>query len=186
MFISKQKKEENIAEYVLYMWQIEDLIRSCNFDIGRIEDAVINSFSGNLESKEEVKRWYTGLIVSMSMENVKERGHLNYLNATVSEMNYLRTSLINVFQDPEYVSLYTGAVENINELRKRSNGSAKTDIEACLNGLYGILILKLQGKEISEGTIAAIKTISRLMAFLSTKFKDMKEGKLELPKMRSN
>ena len=26
MFISKQLKENNIAEYLIYMWQVEDMI----------------------------------------------------------------------------------------------------------------------------------------------------------------
>ena len=28
MIIARQKKQENIAEYLLYMWQIEDIIRA--------------------------------------------------------------------------------------------------------------------------------------------------------------
>lgn len=33
MFVSKQLKEKNIAEYLIYMWQIEDLIRANGCDI---------------------------------------------------------------------------------------------------------------------------------------------------------
>ena len=40
MIIAKQKRRENIAEYVLYMWQLEDLIRAYNFDI----DAMTKDF----------------------------------------------------------------------------------------------------------------------------------------------
>lgn len=29
MITASQKRKENIAEYLLYMWQIEDLIRAC-------------------------------------------------------------------------------------------------------------------------------------------------------------
>lgn len=39
MYISQQLKQQNIAEYLLYMWQIEDLIRANGFDMekyGRI------------------------------------------------------------------------------------------------------------------------------------------------------
>ncbi|RKW59613.1 MAG: DUF4924 family protein, partial [Prevotella sp.] len=28
MYIAKQLREKSIAEYILYMWQIEDLIRA--------------------------------------------------------------------------------------------------------------------------------------------------------------
>ena len=36
MYISQQLKKQNIAEYLLYMWQIEDLIRANRFDMESI------------------------------------------------------------------------------------------------------------------------------------------------------
>ena len=37
MFIARQKRKENIAEYLLYMWQMEDLVRSFKCDIEAID-----------------------------------------------------------------------------------------------------------------------------------------------------
>lgn len=42
MYIASQKRKENIAEYLLYMWQIEDLIRANGLDIDRIQANVID------------------------------------------------------------------------------------------------------------------------------------------------
>ena len=36
MLTASAKKRENIAEYLLYMWQIEDLIRAFGLDTDRI------------------------------------------------------------------------------------------------------------------------------------------------------
>ena len=36
MIIARRKRKENIAEYLLYMWQVEDLIRANNFDMDSI------------------------------------------------------------------------------------------------------------------------------------------------------
>ena len=33
MIIAKQKRKENISEYLLYMWQVEDLIRANHLDM---------------------------------------------------------------------------------------------------------------------------------------------------------
>ena len=41
MFVSKQLKEKNIAEYLIYMWQIEDLIRANGCDIEKIKSTII-------------------------------------------------------------------------------------------------------------------------------------------------
>ena len=32
MFIAEQKKRDNIAEYLLYMWQLEDILRAYVLD----------------------------------------------------------------------------------------------------------------------------------------------------------
>ncbi|MFR3549496.1 MAG: DUF4924 family protein, partial [Coprobacter sp.] len=54
------------------------------------------------------------------------------------------------------------------------------EIETCFNALYGILMLRLQKKEISEQTQAAMKQISTFLALLSEKYKQEKAGDLEL------
>lgn len=42
MKIASQKRKENIAEYLLYMWQIEDIIRANGLDMDRIRHNVID------------------------------------------------------------------------------------------------------------------------------------------------
>ena len=41
MKIAQQLKEKNIAEYLIYMWQIEDLIRANDCDVDRIEENIV-------------------------------------------------------------------------------------------------------------------------------------------------
>ena len=41
MFVSRQLKEKNIAEYLIYMWQIEDLIRANGCDMEKIKSTII-------------------------------------------------------------------------------------------------------------------------------------------------
>ena len=55
MIIASQKKKENIAEYLLYMWQIEDIIRAYGLDIGKIQKHIINSYDLPEEQKKSKK-----------------------------------------------------------------------------------------------------------------------------------
>jgi hypothetical protein len=54
MFIATQKKKENIAEYVLYMWQIEDIIRAYKFDIEAIKANIIAAFKLPQDQEKEL------------------------------------------------------------------------------------------------------------------------------------
>ena len=71
MIIAKAKKKENIAEFILYMWQIEHLIRVLNFDIDKIYQNIILKFEQPDSVKKEMNDWYLGLIAMMKDENIK-------------------------------------------------------------------------------------------------------------------
>ena len=61
------KLKENIAEYLIYMYQIEDLIRANEFDPVRIEQSIINKFDASYEVKREMLEWYKSLIEGLSL-----------------------------------------------------------------------------------------------------------------------
>lgn len=54
MFVSKQLKEKNIAEYLIYMWQIEDLIRANGCDMEKIKSTIIAPYPLTEEQKAEL------------------------------------------------------------------------------------------------------------------------------------
>ena len=70
MFIASQKRKDNIAEYLLYMWQIEDIIRANGLDIDRIKANVIDKFQLNDEQRKQMIEWYESLIDMMRREAV--------------------------------------------------------------------------------------------------------------------
>ena len=61
MIIARQKRKENIAEYLLYMWQVEDLIRANKFDMDSINRTVIAHYDQPEEVKKEIAQWYEEL-----------------------------------------------------------------------------------------------------------------------------
>ncbi len=61
MIIAQQRKKENLAEYILYMWQVEDIIRAYNFDITAIEKNIIAHFKETEEKQKEIYDWYDNL-----------------------------------------------------------------------------------------------------------------------------
>ena len=37
MLIAREKKKNNIAEYILYMWQLEDMLRALKLDMEQVD-----------------------------------------------------------------------------------------------------------------------------------------------------
>ena len=170
MIIAEQKRKENIAEYLLYMYQVEDMIRAYKLDLDSIEATLISKFEVPYEVKREMREWYKTLIAMMHDEQKEESGHLNILETTAEQLSELHHQLLNQGVDNNYKETYNKAKPHVEALRMRSGHSKESDIQVSLNGLYGLLILKLKKTLITEETTAAFDTIKELVAELSSRY----------------
>ena len=95
MFTASARKKENIAEYLLYMWQIEDIIRASRLDIDRIQSEIIDLYSGiSDEQRKQLRDWYESLIDMMRAEGVTEKGHLQINKNVIIELTDLHLRLL--------------------------------------------------------------------------------------------
>lgn len=180
MLIARQRKEQNIAEYLLYMWQVEDIIRANELDIDRIKENIIDRFDQPDSVKQEMEEWYLGLIDMMRLEGVSEKGHLQINKNVIIELTDLHLRLLKLPQESEYIALYYKTLPFIVELRAKSEDKDIPEVETCFSALYGFLMLKLQHREVSGETQSAIAQISSFLRMLAMKYKMEKDGQLEL------
>lgn len=173
MFIAKEKKKENIAEYLLYMWQMEDILRVYELNIDKVQQALIDTANSSIEEKEEARVWYKQLINSMMSEGIETEGHLEINKALLSKLTELHLDLLKNANEKEYIEIYYKTLPFIVELRGKSNVKDVFEIEICFTALYGYLLLKLQKKEVSSDTSSAISQISGLLRILSEKYKSL-------------
>lgn len=178
MIIASQKRKENIAEYILYMWQIEDLIRANRLDIDQIEQNVVNKYQLTSEQHKSMIEWYESLIDMMRRENVVVSGHLQLNKNVIIQMTDLHLALLKDVKFAEYSAEFYKTLPFIVELRAKSGEDKFGEIETCLAALYGILMLRLKGSEISLETMKAIKQISKFVALLSHYYRLDSEDKL--------
>ena len=186
MLIAQEKEKTNIAEYILYMWQMEDIIRSHHFDLTQITDTVISKFNTDKEVQYDMKLWYQNLIEQMMQEGISDKGHLRATLKYMEELNNLHNSLLTTMQDAKYQEAYLAAKDNINNFMLKSGGESINEIHSCLNGLYGFLMLKLKRTEISAATKEAMTSFSTLLAILVDRYNKLKKGELTFPKEKSN
>lgn len=180
MLIAQKLRKENIAEYLIYMWQIEDLIRAKNLDIDTISKEIIDGFEQPSERKLEIRDWYASLIEMMLIEGVKDAGHLAINKNIIIQLTDLHIQLLKSSKHADYSAAYYNALPHIVALRAKSTETDIPEIETCFTALYGYLLMKMQGKEISGETQAAIAQISNLLRILSMKFQLDQENELKI------
>lgn len=179
MYISQQLKQQNIAEYLLYMWQIEDLIRANGFDMEKIRKNIIDPYPITEEQKKALEQWYQDLINMMHDEGVMEKGHIQINKNVIVWLIDLHLRLLHSPKFPYYSAAYYKALPFIVELRAKGADKDAPELETCFDAMYGVLMLKLQKKTISEETQKALKVVGDLLAILAGYYIKDKQGELD-------
>ncbi|MGN0049214.1 MAG: DUF4924 family protein [Bacteroides sp.] len=170
MYIAKQLKKENIAEYLVYMWQVEDLLRAHECDIDRLRMQVVSRYPE--EQRNALEEWYGNLCDMMRAEGVTEKGHLQINRNVLLQLQELHAELMASTDHPFYNAAYFKALPFIVELRQRAGANREeSELETCFEALYGVLLLRLQKKEISAGTQKALEAIGTFIGMLAQAWK---------------
>ncbi len=188
MLIAQQKRKQNIAEYLLYLWQVEDLLRACHLDIDVVKRNVISQYDTDDDTRHEITEWYESIIKMMELENVKEKGHIRVCHNVLIRLNDLHLQLLaNAERFPDYHDDYYRTLPFIVQLRATLPEQQRpSELETCFNALYGVMILHLQGKEITQDTAAAISQISHFVGLLAAYFKRDEEKPLFADDLNDN
>lgn len=179
MFISQELRKKNIAEYLLYMWQVEDIIRAYGCSLGRIRHEYIDKFDYTDEQKDEMTDWYGNLVRMMNGEGCREHGHLQINKIVMQQLTELNAQLLGSSKFPFYSSEYYKVLPFIVELRNRGANKDENEIETCFNALYGVMMLRLQKKKISPDTEHAVKEITTFIGMLSDYYMKDRQEPLE-------
>ena len=144
-------KKENIAEYILYLWQIEDYLRA---------------FPQQADASSELH----DLSEMMHREGILEKGHLQLAQNALGELEELDAQLRQ--EDAVYRASVLRLQPSLNLLKARTDRPTMSDIEACLLLLYQIMLLRLQKREITPQTADVQQRATRLLQFLSKTYYD--------------
>ena len=146
-----RSKKDNIAEYILYLWQIEDYLRA---------------FPQNAEATPELHE----LNEMMHREGIMDGGHLALANNALNELEDLHSQILN--EDAMYRAAIMRLQPSLNLLKAKTDRPTMSDIEACLVLLYQIMMLKLQKREISPETASVQTQATQVLTFLSRTYHD--------------
>ena len=179
MYISQELRKKNIAEYLLYMWQIEDTIRAFGCSLSRIRNEYISRFDYDDDQKDEMTDWFGYLIRMMNEEGCRENGHLQINKVVMMQLEELHTRLLGSSKFPFYSAEYYKVLPFIVELRNHGADKSQSEVETCFNSLYGVMMLRLQKKPITPDTTHALKERTTLVGMLNDYYLKDKETPLE-------
>ena len=146
-----KSKKQNIAEYILYLWQMEDYLRA---------------FPENADATPELHE----LNEMMHREGIMEGGHLALAQNALAEMEDLHTQLLN--EDAMYRAAIIRLTPQLNLLKAKTDRPTMSDLEACFTLLYQIMLLRLQKREISPETASVQQQATQLLQFLSKSYRN--------------
>ena len=147
-----KSKKDNIAEYILYLWQMEDFLRA---------------FPAQAEGNAELRE----LKEMMHREGITESGHLQLAKNALEELEELHASLLD--EDAMYRAAIIRLKPSLNLLKAKTDRPTMSDIEACLILLYQVMLLRLQKREISPETASVQEQATKLLRFLSQSYRSL-------------
>jgi uncharacterized protein DUF4924 len=165
MVKAEQKKNENISEYIIHMFKTEDLIRTFEFDLNRISKQIISNIRISNDERKELILWYASIIEDMQSQKIENSGHLIEINNLIEKLLGLHNKLET--EDEVYKKISLKAEPFIKNQIEESQNTIDNPIIICLNAIYGFLLLKLNGKIISEQQQQMLETFGDLLSYLN-------------------
>ncbi|MDA0913172.1 MAG: DUF4924 family protein [Bacteroidetes bacterium] len=169
--VAAEKQKTHIVEYVLYVWQMEDVLRATQFSENSIRDMLGASSGPDLD-------WLIELARKMKAEKLEEKGHVSSILEVQTELALLHDLLTGPMEDEVYVSAFETAQPVLREFEEQKmTKGLHHPTEVMLTALYGWLVLKMQKKSVSPETQAALQPIREMANSLARGHVRIYQGK---------
>ncbi len=181
MYIAQQKRHENIAEYILYLWQLEDLLRALKFSPEAIYTSLVQNSDYDEQTKQQIFMWYMSLAGLLREEGKEERGHLSHTLHLIGDMENLHLQLLELPIGATYRTLWAPLKEELPRLRIVIARDGISDIELCFRALYATMLYRIKGDQSKTGAIEdVVNLISPVIARLAQTYRQVEQGEIDL------
>ena len=102
MFIAQKLRSQSISAYLIYMYQVEDLVRAYELDADRIAAEYLPRFGYDEKQMEQAREWYESLARMMREEGKEEKGHVRVVQNTLDLLEDRHRELLADNDEHEY------------------------------------------------------------------------------------
>ena len=179
MDIAQQKRKENIAEYILYLWQLEDLLRALQFSPEAIYSTLVKPRRLDAQQEQLLVAWYLDIANLLADEKKEQSGHLDHTLHLISDLNDLHLRLMQQEVGAHYRTTVARLQPHLPTLRVTLGKSEMNDIELCFRALYAAMLYRIKGE--GEKVVAdTLEVISPVIAELSALYGKVERGEIDL------
>lgn len=181
MYIAQKKRKENIAEYILYLWQLEDLLRALQFSPEAIYSQLVAKSALDDASRQQVFFWYMDIVNLLRQEGKESSGHLEHTLHLIADLNDLHERLLVLPAGEKYRKVFAALAPEMPALRIKLGKTDVSDIELCFRALYAVVLYRIKGdKSHEEGIRNVIDLISPVIAELASVYRQVERGEIDL------
>ena len=179
MNIALSKRRENIAEYILYLWQIEDLLRALQFSPEAVWSQLVAPQQMDEEQKQTCFLWYMDIVNLLREEGKEEKGHLNHTLHLIADLHDLHLQLFQLPAGEHYRTTFSRLEPLLPALRGLLDEAA-SDTELCFRALYATMLYRIKGQGDKSAVSDTIEYISPVIAELAQMYRKVETGEIDL------
>ena len=107
MKIAQQLSRKSRIEHLLYLWQVEDILRAYDLNFDRVKAEYLSRFTfDNDNDRAANEKWYEDHCQMMIGEGLRERGHLQIHEHLLQELEETHQRLLQDDKYPYYRQMY--------------------------------------------------------------------------------
>lgn len=181
MDIAQAKRKENIAEYILYLWQIEDLLRALQFSPEAIYSQLVAPRQVDEEQKHIYLLWYMDIVNLLRKEGKEESGHLEHTIHLIADMHNLHLQLMHNPIGEHYRATFSRLAPQLPQLRTMVKKEDISDTELAFRALYAAMLYRIKGDNKHSDTIKdIIELVSPVVGELAALYGKVERGEIDL------
>lgn len=181
MDIAQAKRKENIAEYILYLWQLEDLLRALQFSPEAIYSQLVVPRDVPQQRKDEILAWYLDLASLLRKEGKEQSGHLDHTLHLIGDLHNLHLHLMRAPVGEHYRHTFARLAPELPKLRAMLRDDNISDTEICFRALYAAMLYRIRGDGKGAAAIAdTVELISPVVGELAAIYGKAERGELDL------
>ena len=183
MDIAQAKRRENIAEYILYLWQLEDLLRALQFSPEAIHSQLVAPRKDLPEERKSVLlMWYMDLANLLQQEGKEAKGHLEHTLHLIADLHDLHLQLLKLPAGAHYRETYAKLEPELPRLRAIVGNPGMNATELCFRALYAAMLYRIKGESEKSAVTDTLEYISPVIAKLAAIHGKVERGELDLYK----